>query len=111
MADNYTNKTQLLYFWNKLKSKFAQKAISKSITLAAASWSSAAYTITDSDIGANDVVTLTLPAGTTSTYFDAIGNAKIACQSQAAGSIVLTALGTVPTIDIPVVLIIQGGSA
>ena len=110
MSDKYLNPDRTLYLWNKLKSYFAKKAISKSITLLAASWSGGAYTISDTDIGANDVVTLTLPAGATVTQYDAIAAAKIACQSQAAGSIVLAALGTVPTADVPVVLVIQGGT-
>lgn len=83
----------------------------KSITLTAATWANGTYTITDAAIGANDVITLTMPQSTTVTNYDTIAAAKIACQSQSSGSLILVALGTVPTIDVPVQLIIQGVTA
>lgn len=82
--------------------------ISKSLTLTAAAWSSGAYTITDTDIKATSIITLTLPTGTTAANYKAVAAAQLIDQSQTDGTLVLQALGTVPTVDISIVLIIQG---
>lgn len=79
-------------------------------TLSASSWTSAKkYTITISNITATSPVEL-LPrenGGVTQAQLEALSAAMIIGGTQAAGSIQLVALGDVPTIDIPVTLIIR----
>lgn len=81
--------------------------IEKNVTLAAASWSGDAYTITDSDITATATIFLTYPVSTSASDYTALQNAQIRPTAQAAGSISLQALGTVPTSDLTITLVIQ----
>jgi hypothetical protein len=78
------------------------------VTLAAASWSSAAQTVSNAAIKADSMVYLTLPATSTADNYDAVAGAKIICTAQTAGSVTLKALGTVPTKDVSINLVIQG---
>lgn len=82
----------------------------KTLTLSSASWSSGQYIISDTDITADAVVILTTQAGVTADQYNALAAAQIVGGTQSACSIVLVALGTVPTIDLPITLIIQGVS-
>ncbi len=79
-------------------------------TLSASSWTSAKkYTLNNSYITATSPVEL-LPrenSGITQAQMEALSGAMIVGGTQAAGSIQLVALGDVPTIDIPVTLIIR----
>ena len=80
----------------------------KEITLTAASWSSGSYTITD------DLITETsnqevIPAmGITPDQYSALCAAQLVDGGQTTGSLTLKALGTVPTIDIPIRIIYRG---
>ena len=79
-------------------------------TLAASGWSSGVYTISNENITVTCVVEL-LPRennGITQEQFEALAAAMIIGGTQAAGSIQLVALGDVPTIDIPITLIVRG---
>lgn len=79
-------------------------------TLYASSWSTAKkYTVSNANITATSAVEL-LPRennGITQAQLEALSGAMIVGGTQAAGSIQLVALGDVPTIDIPVTLIIR----
>ena len=79
-------------------------------TLYASSWSTAKkYTITNANITATSAVEL-LPRennGITQAQLEALSGAMIVGGTQAAGSIQLVALGDVPTIDIPVTIIVR----
>lgn len=79
-----------------------------SVTLSAASWESNLYTISQAAITANNAVLLTPPAGVTAEQLDAIQAANLQRNSQANGQIVVQAYGSVPTIDVPIVLTIWG---
>lgn len=79
-----------------------------SATLVAANWASARYTISQAAITANNAVLLTPPAGITAAQLNAIQSANIQRYSQANGQIVVQAYGTVPSIDVPLVLTIWG---
>lgn len=79
-----------------------------SATLVAANWASARYTISHAAITANNAVLLTPPAGITAEQLNAIQSANIQRYSQANGQIVVQAYGTVPSIDVPLVLTIWG---
>lgn len=80
------------------------------LTLYASSWSTAKkYTLSNSNITATSAVEL-LPRennGITQAQMEALSGAMIVGGTQAAGSIQLVALGDVPTIDIPVTIIIR----
>ena len=78
------------------------------VTLLASGWNNGSYTITNSLITANNVVTITYPTGTSIADFQIIGKALIMHTAQAVGSITIEALGTVPTSDITIQLIIRG---
>lgn len=80
----------------------------KNITLSASSWSSGAYTISDSLITASSNQEV-LPATTiTADQYNALNKAQIIDGGQSAGKLTLKALGTVPTIDIPIRVIFRG---
>lgn len=79
-------------------------------TLSASSWTTAKkYTLSNSNITATSAVEL-LPRennGITQAQLEALSGAMIVGGTQAAGSIQLVALGDVPTIDIPVTIIVR----
>lgn len=80
----------------------------KSFTLSASNWSSGVYTISDSLITASSNQEV-LPATTiTAAQYNALSKAQIIDGGQSAGKLTLKALGTVPTIDIPIRVIFRG---
>lgn len=83
-------------------------SVTKSITLTAASWSSGSYTILDSLITTSSNQEIIPAIGITADQLKALQKAMIVDGGQSAGSITLTALGTVPTIDIPIRVIFRG---
>lgn len=88
----------------------ARLSVKSNITLASASWSDNKYTISNTNITTTSVVEL-LPrenGGITQAQMEALSGAMIVGGTQAAGSIQLIALGDVPTVDIPVTIIIRG---
>lgn len=94
--------------WRKVL--YADEIVStvKSFTLSASSWSSGAYTISDSLITASSNQEI-LPATTiTAAQYNALSKAQIIDAGQSAGKLTLKALGTVPTIDIPIRIIFRG---
>ena len=83
-------------------------SITKSFTLSASSWSSGSYTISDSLItdSSNQEI---LPATTiTAAQYNALSKAQIIDAGQSAEKLTLKALGTVPTINIPIRIIFRG---
>lgn len=83
-------------------------SVTKSITLTAASWSNSSYTISDSLITASSNQEIIPAIGITADQLKAMGAAMIVDGGQSTGSITLKALGTVPTIDIPIRIIFRG---
>ena len=79
-------------------------------TLSASGWSTAKkYTLSNSNITTTSAVEL-LPRennGITQAQLEALSGAMIVGGTQAAGSIQLVALGDVPTVDIPITIIIR----
>ena len=91
------------------KGNAAAKSIKVSETISSTGWSNKIYTINNSNITATNVIEL-LPRennGTTQAQMEVLSGAMIIGGTQAVGSIQLVALGDVPTIDIPVTLIIR----
>ena len=86
------------------------KSTKVNTTLYASSWSTAKkYTVSNANITATSAVEL-LPRennGITQAQLEALSGAMIVGGTQAAGSIQLVALGDVPTVDIPVTIIIR----
>lgn len=95
------------YTWEMYSAGRSSKV---NLTLYASSWSTAKkYTVSNANITATSAVEL-LPRennGITQAQMEALSGAMIVGGTQAAGSIQLVALGDVPTIDIPVTLIIR----
>ena len=79
----------------------------KTVTLSAANWSTNNYTINDSDIKADSDIYLNVPSNVTQQQYDALAYANIVPVSQTAGNVYIKALGTVPTIDIPIEMVIR----
>lgn len=84
-----------------------------SITLASASWTGTTYTITDTDTSPVTITTdkdyiLTYPPTLTDPQFTAYQAAGIRpWGAVTTGSIVLKATGEVPTVDLPMTLIVR----
>ena len=98
--------------WNTVSGKPSTftptPSVTKSITLTAASWASGSYTISDSLITASSNQEIIPAVGITADQLKALQKAMIVDGGQSAGSLTLTALGTVPTIDIPIRVIFRG---
>lgn len=77
-------------------------------TLTASDWNSTNYVFSNSSITATNVVELIPRTTITTEQYEALQDAQIIGGAQAAGSITLKAMGTVPTINIPVTFIIRG---
>ena len=91
---------------NSLNSKIG--TTKKSITLKAASWSSGTYTISDSLITAASYQEIIPAESITTDQMNALQRASLVQTAQAAGSITIKAFGTVPSIDIPIIVIFRG---
>lgn len=80
----------------------------KSFTLSASSWSSGSYTISDSLITASSNQEILSATTITAAQYNALSKAQIIDGGQSAGKLTLKALGTVPTIDIPIRVVFRG---
>lgn len=81
---------------------------SEAITLASSSWSNSTYTIKNAKITATSFQEILPATNITKDQYTAFANGMIVCSAQAAGSLTLKALGTAPTVDIPVIVIYRG---
>lgn len=77
------------------------------LTLASASWSSGTYTISNANITATNTVFMGVQGTITADQMSTLSKAVVVCTAQAAGSLTLKALGTVPTVDLPIKLTIM----
>lgn len=78
-------------------------------TLSSSGWSNAQYTLTDSRFGGTEKVKqLTYPV-LTQTQREALKNADIDFVAEGTGTITLEAFGDVPTIDVPIQIVVIGG--
>lgn len=84
----------------------ADKSVSKAATLTAAGWSNGVQTLAVSGVTATANGSLRIAQSATDDEFEAWGTAQPRVTAQAAGSLTVKAAGTVPTIDIPVEVII-----
>lgn len=79
-----------------------------SATLSASSWSSGAYTYSNTAITADSIIEIIPATSITAAQLKAFQLANVVGTAQAAGSVTMTAFGTIPTVNIPVVFIIRG---
>lgn len=86
----------------------ADKAVSRSVTLYTSYWdtSSKNYSVTVTGMTAAANGSLRIAQSATDEQFEAWGAAKPRVTAQAAGTLTVKAVGTVPTIDIPVEVVI-----
>jgi len=84
------------------------KTTAKSITLTAASWSSGSYTIRDTLITATSNQEIVPAPSISANQYKALVKASIVATGQSAGSITIKAFGTVPSINIPIMVIFRG---
>lgn len=95
--------------WGNIYSEYhPQSSTTKSFTLSASSWSSGSYTISDALITATSNQEIIQALNITADQMKALQKANIIDSGQSAGSLTLKALGTVPTIDIPIRVIFRG---
>ena len=80
---------------------------SVSCTLLATGWSDGGQTITVEGLGAEQNGAAGLPQSITDEALNAARSAMLRVTGQAAGSITVTADGVTPTVDIPILVIIQ----
>ena len=78
------------------------------MTLAASNWTGETYTINSDLIKADNYISIGLSKNVTLEQYDTLAMAKIICIEQSEGKIVLKSLGTQPTIDIDISLVIEG---
>ena len=78
------------------------------ITLYAETWNAGMYTITNDLITSTSNQEIVTALGITAEQYNALSAAMIVDGGQSAGSLTLKALGTVPTIDVPIRIIYRG---
>ncbi len=77
------------------------------VTLTASRWSNGEYTISNSNVTADSVIFVYPSKSITADQLKAFGHAKIVGVSQGTVSFKVKAIGTVPTVDIPVTVMIM----
>ena len=78
-----------------------------SFTLEASNWSNSQYVLTDEDLGDSTIIKiLTKPVSITSTQRTALEKAKIDVVTEGNGTVTLQAFGTVPSIDVPILILV-----
>lgn len=78
------------------------------MTMLAAAWQDNIYTISNAQIKQNNRVDITPQISATDTQFNAWDSANLRPIAQVDGSTTLKARGAVPTVDIPITLLISG---
>ena len=91
-----------------LEEEYSKKSSSITATLAAASWSNGSYTLTVNGVTATSVQEILPGASITSAELKALQKANIQDGGQSENKIVLKAFGTVPSLDIPIRVILRG---
>jgi len=86
----------------------AGKSALVTATLSASGWSGTAYTLAVAGVTANSAVEILPGLGITQDQLEALQAANVQDGGQSAGSISLKAFGDVPTIDLPVRIIVRG---
>ena len=86
----------------------SMKSTTVTTTLYAETWNDGSYTITNDLISSTSNQEIVTAVGITADQYNALSAAMIVDGGQSAGSLTLKALGTVPTIDVPIRIIFRG---
>jgi len=90
------------------ENKTAITSTTKSYTLSASSWNDGSYTISDSLITATSNQEIIPALDITADQLKALQTAMLVDGGQSAGKLTLKAMGTAPTINIPIRIIFRG---
>lgn len=77
-------------------------------TLLSTDWNEKQYALTSSLIKENNYISISFGKNISSEQYDCLAKAKIICVTQVDGQIIIKSLGTVPNIDIPIIIVIEG---
>lgn len=77
-------------------------------TLLSTGWSEKQYTLTSDLITENNYISISFGKNISLEQYDCLAKAKIICVTQVDGQIIIKSLGTVPNIDIPIIIVIEG---
>ena len=77
-------------------------------TLLYTGWNEKQYTLTSDLIKENNYISISFGKNISSEQYDCLAKAKIICVTQVDGQIIIKSLGTVPNIDIPIIIVIEG---
>lgn len=77
-------------------------------TLLSIGWNEKQYTLTSDLIKENNYISISFGKNISLEQYDCLAKAKIICVTQVDGQIIIKSLGTVPNIDIPIIIVIEG---
>lgn len=77
-------------------------------TLLSTGWNEKQYTLTSDLIKENNYISISFGKNINLEQYDCLAKAKIICVTQVDGQIIIKSLGTVPNIDIPIIIVIEG---
>lgn len=77
-------------------------------TLLSTGWNEKQYTLTSDLITGNNYISISFGKNISLEQYDCLAKAKIICVTQVDGQIIIKSLGTVPNIDIPIIIVIEG---
>lgn len=77
-------------------------------TLLSTEWNENQYALTSDLIKENNYISISFGKNISLEQYDCLAKAKIICVTQADGQIIIKSLGTVPNIDIPIIIVIEG---
>ena len=75
-------------------------------TLLSTGWNEKQYTLTSDLIKENNYISISFGKNISLEQYDCLAKAKIICVTQIDGQIIIKSLGTVPNIDIPIIIVI-----
>lgn len=93
--------------YNAINGK-CEASSSVTITLTASGWNNGQQSVSVSGLGANQNGIAALPQDVTTDEYTAVVNAELFVSGQNAGTLIFSANGEVPQIDIPIVIILLG---
>lgn len=77
-------------------------------TLLSTDWNEKQYILTSDLIKENNYISISFGKNISLEQYDCLAKAKIICVTQVDGQIIIKSLGTVPNIDIPIIIVIEG---
>lgn len=77
-------------------------------TLLSTGWNEKQYSLTSDLIKENNYISISFGKNISLEQYDCLAKAKIICVTQVDGQIIIKSLGTVPNIDIPIIIVIGG---